>query len=355
MPRRGVPELTPSKRGRILALREEGYTYREIAEKVGGVSASCCYKTVKRDENHHTRETLPRPGRPPAITPRQQRHVVRSLCQNRFEPYKKISEHVGTVTARQVRDIAHKAGYRRCVARRKPFLTKQAVFKRVAWAKENKGRDWRTVIWTDEAHIETGERPGHRRVTRKPGEEYLPETIAPTFRSGRQSIMVWACIAHGHKGPIIRLNTVPETTTPKGRKTGGGLNGEQYVQQVLEGPLKVFIESLEKERGHPMLVVEDGAPGHRSIVAKHARARLGIQNLDHPPSSPDINCIEPLWLTLKNRVADIPGSANSLDNLWRAVQRVWDEISMEEIMKHVGQMDARVAAIEKAKGWHTRF
>ena len=57
-----------------------------------------------------------------------------------------------------------------------------------------------------------------------------------------------------------------------------------------------------------MLVVEDGAPCHRSAVAKSVRHELGITNLEHPPSSPDLNPIEPLWLILKNYVADIPES-----------------------------------------------
>ena len=74
-----------------------------------------------------------------------------------------------------------------------------------------------------------------------------------------------------------------------------------------------------------MLVVKDGAPCHRSAVAKNVQCELGITNLEHPPSSPDLNPIEPLWLILKNHVGDIPKSQNSLDGLWAAVQQVWDE------------------------------
>ncbi|KAF8054717.1 hypothetical protein FPV67DRAFT_1361767, partial [Lyophyllum atratum] len=99
-------------------------------------------------------------------------------------------------------------------------------------------------------------------VTRLPGEEFLPECIAPTFRSGRQSLMVWACIMHNTKGPIIRLDLVPEETTKKGRKRGGGLDGPRYVKQIIEGPLKDFWEKMEAEMGPDVLIVEDGAPAH---------------------------------------------------------------------------------------------
>jgi transposase len=78
-------------------------------------------------------------------------------------------------------------------------------------------------------------------------------------------------------------------------------------------------------------------------------------NLIHPPSSPDLNPIEPLWLIIKNCVADIPGSSNYLNALWAAVQKVWDGITEEEIKKYTGRMADRVLAVKEAEGWHTHF
>ena len=262
MPPLGSHEFTPSKRGRILALHDENYPYRVISEKVRGCSASAAWKTVKRDEIHHTRKSLPRSGHPHAIDPRTERKVLRELKKNQFTPYGTVADELGDVTKRQVQKLAVSAGYHRRVAQRKPFLSKKAAQARWKWAKENEDRDWRKVIWTDEAKIETGERPGHRYVTRLPGEEFLPENIAPTFKSNRQSIMVWACITQNSKGPLICLNMVPETTTEKGKKHGGGLNGTRYVEQVLSGPLKEFWQATEKEEGPGILVVKDGAPSH---------------------------------------------------------------------------------------------
>ncbi|KIM91810.1 hypothetical protein PILCRDRAFT_57472 [Piloderma croceum F 1598] len=104
-----------------------------------------------------------------------------------------------------------------------------------------------------------------------------------------------------------------------------------------------------------MLVVEDGAPGHTSKVASQAQSELGIKKLPHPPKSPDLNPIEPLWYVLKTRIADIRGSGNSLDNLWEAAKKVWDEFTPEEIKKYTATMDDRVWAIKDAEGWHTKY
>ena len=243
------------------------------------------------------------------------------------------------VTESQVQKTAHAMGYYRCVACRKLFLTHQAVTKRLRWAHVNNGRDWGgNVCWTDESSIELGERPSHAMVTHLPGEEFLPENISPTFKSGRKSIMVWACVTHNRKGPIIRLNLVPEVTTTTGKKKGGGLNGPRYVDQILDGPLKDFLDEIEEEEDREVLVVEDGAPCHQSAVAKNVHNELRITNLEHPPSLPDLNPIEPLWLILKTCVADILGLQNSLDGLWAAVQQVWEELSIEDVRKHTSRM-----------------
>jgi transposase len=350
-------EYTPSKRGRILQLHDLNYSYGQIAD-ITGASKTAAYETVKRDENYHTCNSLPRSGRPPAVNERERRHVIQDIRKHRFDPYKAVAERVGGVSERQVRRIANDAGYHRRIAVRKPFLTAAAVKKRIKWAEENESRNWSTIIWTDESTIELGKRPGHQRVTRLPGEEYLPENLQPTFHSGRKSLMVWGAIAHGHKGPLIKLNMeeeMEENAKGKGKKKGRGLNGAKYVSQVLRGPLGEFCEEVEMQTGCEVLVVEDGAPGHTSKVAKQARAELGIKTLTHPPKSPDLNPIEPLWHLLKIRIADIPGSGNSLDNLWAAAQRVWDELTADDIRKHTGKMKDRVEAIKHAKGWHTKF
>lgn len=201
------------------------------------------------------------------------------------------------------------------------------------------------------------ERPGRKRVTHHPGKEHNFECTQPAFQSasGRKLIMMQACIAHGVKGSIIKLDLPPLKKDQNGQRKGGGMGGKEYVEQVLHGPLKNFVKEMESCRGCEILVVEDGAPGHKSVLAKAARNKLGIKQLLHPLSSPDLNPEEPLWLKVKNCVADLPGSANSLDKLWAAVQKIWDTLTVEDIEAHTGQMDMRVQAVKQETGKHTRF
>ncbi|KAG8744956.1 hypothetical protein FRC10_009191 [Ceratobasidium sp. 414] len=153
--------------------------------------------------------------------------------------------------------------------------------------------------------------------------------------------MVWGAVAHNAKGPIIQLEVTPRSLTSSGRKRGGGLSAQGYTDQVVSGPVKDFWEELTKERGQEILIVEDGAGPHKG--------KFGMEHLTHPPNSPDLNPIEPLWFLLKKRVAKIPGYCGSCDKLWAAIQQAWDSITIEEINKHTGKMDAWVEAVKAAK------
>ncbi|KAJ3011592.1 hypothetical protein NUW54_g702 [Trametes sanguinea] len=140
--------------------------------------------------------------------------------------------------------------------------------------------------------------------------------------------------------------------TSRGR---GGLDAERYVAQVLEGPLLAFYTQMQDQTGKRMLVVEDGAPAHKAKVTEKARQQLGIKQLEHPLSSPDLNPIKPLWFKLKKRVQDTPGAYKSLDSLWEAAKVAWEEMSDEVVRWEMSKMGVRVWEVLKVHGRHIRF
>lgn len=66
-------------------------------------------------------------------------------------------------------------------------------------------QDWRRVIFTDECAVEMGEDFCDQGTIRKDWEQWLPERIQQTHRSGRQSLMSWGAITYGKKLPMQRL------------------------------------------------------------------------------------------------------------------------------------------------------
>jgi len=178
-------------------------------------------------------------------------------------------------------------------------------------------------------------------VWRRPGERYLERCLAPTFKSGRQSLMIWGCMVHGRLGPLVLV--------PKDERTG-----VDYVRLVLGGPLWDFYSDLLEERGL-VAVMEDGAPIHRSKAAKDFSSAHHLEVFPHPAQSPDINPIEHVWHRLKTRINGLLDIPRNLDEMWVAIQEEWKKIEVEFINTLVESMPNRVEAVMEAKGGPTKY
>jgi len=76
--------------------------------------------------------------------------------------------------------------------------------------------------------------------------------------------------------------------------------------------------------------MQDGAPCHRSKVAKTFLAKNRIKALDWPDNSPDLNPIQNLWTNMKTKVAEKhPSSAKDLA---KVIKEVWVEEISQEIL-----------------------
>lgn len=90
---------------------------------------------------------------------------------------------------------------------------------------------------------------------------------------------------------------------------------------------------------------------------------MGVDVLEWPPYSPDLNPIKHLWFRLKQLVYEVRpdieqvgGDADSVqDALWDALERVWHLVDEDLLEKLVDSMPRRVAACIAAEGWYTRY
>jgi len=81
----------------------------------------------------------------------------------------------------------------------------------------------------------------------------------------------------------------------------------------------------------------------------------GIPLFYHPPNSPDLSPIEPVWHELKNIIRRCPHPPTSVEELKAAVHAAWEELDIADVDKHILHMPNRVAAIFQARGGHTHF
>lgn len=112
--------------------------------------------------------------------------------------------------------------------------------------------------------------------------------------------------------------------------------------------------STDLKSNAKILVVEDNAAIHNARRTIAARASLGINRLDHPPSSPDLNPIEGMWHEVKRRLALLP-RASTLDMLKAQIVAIWDAIPLTFVNHLILSMEDRRVAVLRAKGFQTRY
>jgi transposase len=102
-------------------------------------------------------------------------------------------------------------------------------------------------------------------------------------------------------------------------------------------------------------VVEDGAPVHRIKNLAADGARAGIVGVKHPGTSPDLNAIESCWAYIKDRLRRMPGKPSTMDTLWAAIQKAWDEMPQHIVDGFILSFEKRRSQLLAAHGGHTQF
>lgn len=100
------------------------------------------------------------------------------------------------------------------------------------------------------------------------------------------------------------------------------------------------------------VVVQDGARAHIAWWVREAATELGIELLDLPPRSPELNCHEDVWGRVSDIVYEDNKTYNNYIDLEAAIRSAWDTVSkdkkyIESIITSVG---SRIRAIAVAKG-----
>ena len=114
-----------------------------------------------------------------------------------------------------------------------------------------------------------------------------------------------AAIAHGHEWSLVGLLLQRSSSNGKTGKKAEGLTGRkyctvQYVEYVSKGPLKGYSDELRSVMDGEIMKVEVEALSHSSkVAAAFVRQKADIITLLQPPSSPDLNAIEPLWMAFE--------------------------------------------------------
>jgi hypothetical protein len=170
---------TPT-RAIVRGMRRDGKSYGEIREKTG-LTRSTIQGIVKGVLSRTTRKGLA--TRRPMLKQADIKRIFRfvsELWTNRTKSWARIKAelHLEASTTIICRTMK-KHGYRRYIVCRRPFISKKAAAKRLAFALKYRWwsiAEWKKVIWSDESTFETGRR-GRIWVTRRPDKKNCQNCI----------------------------------------------------------------------------------------------------------------------------------------------------------------------------------
>lgn len=97
---------------------------------------------------------------------------------------------------------------------------------------------------------------------------------------------------------------------------------------------------------------QDNAAAYRARSTRRLIAALGLEVLEWPARSPDLNPIENLWQWLKNYVEDyhLDLQRLSLTALRTAIQEAWDAIPEDLLLRLAHSMPDRLRKVIAADG-----
>jgi len=163
------------------------------------------------------------------------------------------------------------------------------------------------VLFTDESSYEVRGVDKHKRLWRAKGERFLTEYLAPSFKSGRETVMVWGGFCAAGRTKLVWVK--------------GQIIGASYAEMLLDvvhSKIQVIFGDTES-----CVLQEDIAPPHTAKVCRAIRKELGYCLLPWVPQSPDLNPIENAWDYLEWAIRAMHPQPKTKEDLFQALSDAW--------------------------------
>ena len=179
--------------------------------------------------------------------------------------------------------------------------------------------------------------------------QFFPNSMRMLVEKGQQAL----CPRVKHPPSIMVWGGMSERGLTSLAVIVGTVDSRAY-QDILNGYLIRTADALYPEG---WFLQQDNAPSHKSKATMKFFQDQGLQVLDWPANSPDLNPIETLWAIIKRRLAECK-KTTVMD--WKQkveIEKIeiWDEISDKQLQRLVESMPRRIEACIAAAGCHTKY
>jgi transposase len=338
-----MKSVSADKENAVIQLLSQGLSLRKVAEQVG-IGASTVGRIARRSLPDRVRGMA---GRPRLLSDTDKRKIMRDIlsgnCDTAVQATASLARDAGVVVSTNtVRRVLKESGLHASPKVKKPMLSLRHRKARMEFAIRHKDwtvDDWRKVVWSDETKINRLGSDGREWCWKNPGEALSNRTCKPTVKHGGGSLMVWGCMTAQGAGYLTKIDTI--------------MDADLYCQILCDE----LVKSLQYHDldVNDVIFQQDNDPKHTSKKAKACLEELGLEVLQWPAQSPDLNPIEHLWDHLKRCLNAYPTQPKGMLELWERVAVEWDGIQKGVVANLIDSMPRRVAAVLKAKGGMTKY
>ena len=298
-------KLSNFDRARAVAWFQDGVTKREVARRLQ-VSISVIVRLIQRYTATGRAQERRRSGRPKKTNPREDRLIEQAL-QTRTASSSIIRRHVrvvANISQQTIRNRLHGFNLRSRRPAVQPPLTpayraaRRAFCRRqVRWTRHQ----WSQVLFSDESRFTMNHNDGRLRVWRRPGQHFIDATVQEKVVFGRFCNGLGAFSLH-HRTPLYHVQ--------------GNLNGLRYRDEIL----RLLAVPTLQQTGPMAVYQDDNARPHRARVVNDFLQQSGVNRMEWPACSPDLNPIENLWDELDRKVRSNNPAPKDAQHLFQMLQ-----------------------------------
>lgn len=348
MPRR---ELDPQTRSRICELKQQGWSYGQLAKRFPHIPLGTIKTTIRREPERTNCVSKPRSGAPKKLNETDIQRIKTHIQNDPHVKYDDLLADVDwKVKRRSIQRLLNVENIRKWRQRKRPYIEHHHAQLRLQWAERYRHftpEDWARVLWSDECSVERG--AGLRPCwTFTPVKEQLAKKDIKSVYTGKGiRQMFWAAF-----GEDIRTDLVPLSGDPNSSR--GGVTGRRIRELYAAVLPQILTENS--------IFMHDNAPVHTARIVRSLLEELGVEVMLWPPYSPDLNPIENLWALMKQEIYKLypwlehaPDNQDTLGFLVAAARHAWTAIRPQVLVKLSTTMPHRVIAVIEADGWYTKY
>ena len=164
----------------------------------------------------------------------------------------------------------------------------------------------RKILFTDELRFFVDNSDGRKCVWRRKNERSVNCCVAEHDRWGGPSVMVWGGISFDGVTDLYVIQN-------------GALTGVRYTHEIID----VYVRPFAGAVGDNFVLMDDNARPHRARVVNDYLEDEGIERLDWPSRSPDLNPIEHAWDALQRRINARLAQPQTAQQLANALVEEW--------------------------------